>query len=1025
MTLFRTLMTSSTLSKLSVTVFFLLISRSLWSIELPEGFVDEKYIAGMKGQVTGFDWGGDSEKVFIALKSGLVRVAVDGVMLDEAFIDLRETVNDRVDRGLLSIAIHPDFPATPYVYLLYTYDPPELLERASVGPGGLDGNGNRVARLDRYTADQHFGYNRVLAGSLKVLLGTNSTFDQIGDPEGGYDTDKPSCGGIGNPVRDCLPIDEMSHTIGAVRFAPDGSLYVTNGDGASYHDVAPFTVMVQDLDSMRGKVFRIDAETGQGLMDNPFFDGDPESNRSKVLNYGLRNPYSLAIHPQSGVPYVGEVGLDLWEEVNGGIAKNFAWPCYSGAEGGNQRRPDFEDLDYCQEFYTSGVDIEAPVLAWPRNDAASAMVGDFYFADSFPEAYRGKLFYADFLQGWMRYADVSDPANVRKYDFATDVLPLVELKLGSDGALYYASITTGEIRRIRYAEESLDNSAPNAVIFTSGSVGIAPLKVQFDASNSSDTDGKIINWHWDFGQGKTSDKEQATTVFENEGDYPITLTVTDNFGSKSTAQTIVTVHTASLSFTLSTSGVDSRYSIGERVSISGSAANDGVRIDDKTLRWQASIYNGENAIVGFASSEGRTVEFVYPDHADRSRVQICLSSSLSDSQKCELLGLNTVTLELDSYPKGLPLVYQSLDVQTPFIQDVPKGATRTVSPSESTSQLNFVRWSNGGQKSQPLNIQASVRLVANFVGSSEHFDYASAVSQVATAPCLAFGVCWQFFSNLNGDVLDESSYVPLLFADGRYRSEADDSSLYLGKGTSHSGLGTSDGVTFAEYGIARFVIGVAGEYSLEDSALSDQNSSCGDGMSVMIMLNTEQIHLIPISNGGDVSFNRELGTLRSGDVVAIALGPDASSECDTFSWKFSLDRRMSGEVAPVFQSAPDSPISIKQGEVVSLLVRASDANGDSLIYTSRGLPVGVRLDAETGRVSGQLDITGTFSSVMIASDGELTTEYPLVWVVNGGSSQSSGGVLQLFLVVLALLLGVRESVNKNNNVAKTAETGTV
>lgn len=1017
MKVFRLLTRASCIYQIPVTVLLLLISSSLWSIELPEGFVDENYIVGMKGQVTGFDWAGDSEKVFIALKSGLVRVAVDGVMLDEAFIDLRETVNDRVDRGLLSLAVHPDFPTEPYIYLLYTYDPPELADRGYAGPGELDGNGNRVARLDRYTADENTGFNRALAGSLKVLLGTNSTFDQIGDAQGGYDTNKPSCGEIGNPVRDCLPIDEMSHTIGAVRFAPDGSLYVTNGDGASYHDVAPFTVMVQDLDSMRGKVFRIDAETGQGLADNPFFDGNPDSNRSKVLNYGLRNPYSLAIHPQSGAAYVGEVGLDLWEEVNGGIAKNFAWPCYSGAEGGNLRRPDFEDLDYCQEFYTSDIEIEAPVLAWPRNDAASAMVGDFYYADNFPETYIGKLFYADFLQGWMRYADVSDPANVRKYDFATDVLPLVELKLGADGALYYASITTGEIRRIRYVAESLDNSAPNAVIFTSGSVGVAPLKVQFDASNSRDTDGEIVNWYWDFGNGQSSDKEQATTVFNSVGVYTVTLTVTDNFGSDSTTQTIITVQRASLNFSIDASGLNSRYSIGDRVSMGGFAAHDGVRVDDATLRWQASIYDGENAVVGFTSSEGPIMAFIYPDHADRSRVQVCLSSTVAGSQKCELLGLNTVTLELDSYPKGLPLVYESKEVQTPFIQAVPKGATRTVSVTESTAQFNFVRWSNDEQRNHHLKIQEPLRLVANFTGNHEKFDYARAVSQAPTASCLEFGACWQFFSNLNGDVIDETSYVPLLFADGRYRSEAVHSSLYLGKATSHSGRGLNDGVVFPEYAIARFVIGTPGNYALEDSVLSDQNSICGDGMDVMIMLNAEQVHVVPVGNGAEVSFNQELGALKSGDVVAVALGPDTSSECDTFSWQFSLHRRMSGEVAPVFQSTPESPLSIKKGEVVSVLIRASDDNGDLIAYTSRGLPTGLHLDPETGLVSGQPENTGTFSSVLIASDESLATEYPLVWFVTGSSSQSSGGVLHIFLAVLAVLLRMRLGQNHINSEA--------
>ena len=435
--------------KFATAMLGLLLPVLAHSIELPANFVDEAYISGLAGQVTGFDQTAPG-RVFIAEKAGVVRVARDGVLLEQAFLDIRDSVNDRVDRGLLGVAVHPQFPSVPYVYVLYTYDPPELQVNDRAGPGALDGNGNRVARLVRYSADAAQDYTVALQDSATVILGRNSTFEAIGDPTGRYDTQIPSCGPIGNPTRDCLPIDELSHTIGAVRFAPDGSLYVTNGDGASYHSVEQMTVMTYDLDSLRGKILRIDPITGNGLPDNPYFDGDSGSNRSRVVSAGLRNPYSLTIHPLTGVPYVGDVGWDLWEEINAGHAQNFGWPCYSGGPLQNIRRPGFEDLDFCQTYYESSEQITSPVLSWERNDAGAAMVGDFYFGEVYPDNFTGKLFYADFLQGWMRYADVDDAANVISYEFATDMLPMTEIKVGADGAVYYASITTGEIRRIRY-----------------------------------------------------------------------------------------------------------------------------------------------------------------------------------------------------------------------------------------------------------------------------------------------------------------------------------------------------------------------------------------------------------------------------------------------------------------------------------------------------------------------------------------------------------------------------------------------
>lgn len=457
---------------------------SAQAIELPDGFVDESFLAGLTGQITGFDASAEG-RWFISEKSGVVRVVRGGQLLPEPFIDISEIVNDRVDRGLLSVAVHPEFPATPYLYLLFTYDPPELVTNGLVGPGVPEGNGNRVSRLVRYTADAGNDFNSAVAGSEKIILGQNSTYENIGNPEERYDTSTLSCGPVDSPVSDCLPVDEDSHTIGAMRFAEDGSLYVSNGDGASYRSFEPFTRMTYDLDSLRGKILRIDPETGEGLSDNPYFDGDPSSNRSRVISFGLRNPYSMTIHPLTGEPYVGDVGEKLWEEINGGSARNFGWPCYEGGRDGNERQTGFEPLDFCQSLYQSSERIEAPLLSWEHEESgSSAMVGDFYFGEVFPEDYEGKLFYADFIQGWMRYADVSDPANVSSSAFASDMLPMTEIRVGDDGAIYYASITSGEIRRIRYAGAGSDPDG-GAGGNTDGST---------DAGNggSSDSTGAVV-----------------------------------------------------------------------------------------------------------------------------------------------------------------------------------------------------------------------------------------------------------------------------------------------------------------------------------------------------------------------------------------------------------------------------------------------------------------------------------------------------------------------------------------------------
>ena len=150
--------------------------------------------------------------MFIGQKDGRVRVFQNGVLLPTSFINISSQVNNYWDRGLLGLAIHPDFPNTPYVYLLYTYDP----------PGATDnGGGARVSRLLRVSADPN-NTNVSLPGSEVVLLGTNSTFANIGDPNG--IDGPPSCQTGSVYVQDCIAADSPSHTIGTLAFGTDGSL---------------------------------------------------------------------------------------------------------------------------------------------------------------------------------------------------------------------------------------------------------------------------------------------------------------------------------------------------------------------------------------------------------------------------------------------------------------------------------------------------------------------------------------------------------------------------------------------------------------------------------------------------------------------------------------------------------------------------------------------------------------------------------------------------------------------------------
>src|SRR5262249_50202594 len=86
----------------------------------------------------------------------------------------------------------------------------------------------------------------------------------------------------------------------------------------------------QDVDSINGKLLRIDPATGNGLPDNPFYAG-PTDIPSKVWCYGFRNPFRFTILPGTSDVFVGDVGWDDWEELDvAARGGNYGWPCHEG-----------------------------------------------------------------------------------------------------------------------------------------------------------------------------------------------------------------------------------------------------------------------------------------------------------------------------------------------------------------------------------------------------------------------------------------------------------------------------------------------------------------------------------------------------------------------------------------------------------------------------------------------------------------------------------------------------------------------
>ena len=121
------------------------------------------------------------EVAFVAQKGGLIRVFNVKTGEDQGvFLDLTRQVNEAEDRGLLDIALHPDFPNSPYLYAFYVADPPQA---GTSGFPGLDQNLNRYSHVVRFTADSSQGFLRAVPNSGVVLVG--NTGQSMADISGG------------------------------------------------------------------------------------------------------------------------------------------------------------------------------------------------------------------------------------------------------------------------------------------------------------------------------------------------------------------------------------------------------------------------------------------------------------------------------------------------------------------------------------------------------------------------------------------------------------------------------------------------------------------------------------------------------------------------------------------------------------------------------------------------------------------------------------------------------------------------
>ncbi|MGE3821901.1 MAG: PQQ-dependent sugar dehydrogenase, partial [Isosphaeraceae bacterium] len=403
---------------------------------------------------TALAWSNDGRNLYVAEQRGTVRVVRDGALLGTFALDFRDRVNGVRDRGLLDVAVNPNLATNPYLYLAYTYDPPEVYQHVGDPLAGPDQKGNRPARISRVTLDASTNHTTIVPNSEVILVGKNSTWANVNAFKNSTDDLTVPPAGVlpdGTNLQDFIATDSESHTIGALAFGKDGMLYATIGDGTSYNRVDPRTTRVQDVDNLSGKLLRIDPITGAGLPDNPFFNGNPNANRSKVYQLGLRNAFRMGIDPVTGRIYLGDVGWATWEEINTGPAgANFGWPYFEGGVGTSLRANGYQDLAQAQQFYASGTPITPPVLALSHEgDGINAIViSDVYRGTAYPSRFQGGLFYNDLARGIVKAVTFTADGQVASIEsFASGAVAVVQMRVGPNGLLYFVDLDDGTVGR--------------------------------------------------------------------------------------------------------------------------------------------------------------------------------------------------------------------------------------------------------------------------------------------------------------------------------------------------------------------------------------------------------------------------------------------------------------------------------------------------------------------------------------------------------------------------------------------------
>ena len=287
-------------------------------------------------------------RLFVVEQPGTIRIIDNGQLLPEPFLDITSKVRSGGERGLLSVAFHPDYARNGFFFVNYT---------------DLEGD----TRVERYSV-QPDNPNRADAesGTLVIMV------------------DQP----------------QANHNGGQLAFGPDGMLYIGMGDGGGAGDR---NGNGQNPNTLLGALLRIDVDGGTPYAippDNPFANG---GGRPEIWAIGLRNPWRFSFDVETNRIYIADIGQNRVEEIHVAPADapglNYGWNTLEGTLC-------FEPNTGCNR-----TGLLEPVVEYGRQDGVSITGGYVYRGQSIPEL-QGHYLYADYRSGWIRSFRLADDGSV-------------------------------------------------------------------------------------------------------------------------------------------------------------------------------------------------------------------------------------------------------------------------------------------------------------------------------------------------------------------------------------------------------------------------------------------------------------------------------------------------------------------------------------------------------------------------------------------------------------------------------------